>query len=358
MKLPKENLPFQLASLILTVFCLFFVAYKSQECLEKYLKNLQSSTVAIEDASKHDYPAASICLNDLDAFYLETLKKCNLTPNEYRWDEIWTGNGTEDFCNDPSALYEEMTKDPFNSVVSAVTVNLNFNLTAYTTKDDWVNGRCYEFELPKDTKITTMEFRFWNSAYVYIHSPGSFHGTDYWDIQVLIGKVIFVNILHEVFEVLDFDGQPCKKYPNGRDKCIDDKIHEISMEELGCTSPYGQNKSNICTNHGKSSKAYSIFEDLTLNNLTEANKYCPRSCAYQILSLDKTFLDNPASSSKTQGYLRLRFQNFIKVSKSHLGYGWLEFVAEVGGYVGLFLGVSINQSLLILRQMFRFFSNF
>ena len=43
------------------------------------------------------------------------------------------------------------------------------------------------------------------------------------------------------------------------------------------------------------------------------------------------------------GYLELRFQRFIKVSRSRLAYGWLELLAEVGGYVGLFLGVSINQ---------------
>ena len=354
MKLPRENLPFEVASLILTTFCLSFVVYKSQECLEKYFKHLQSSTVSIEDALKYDYPAVSICLNDLDSFYEPTLKKCNLSSDEYRGHDKWVGNGTEDFCKDPLALYEEMTKDPFKSIVSAVSVNYEYNLTTYATKDDKGNGRCYEFELPKNTKIAQLEFWFLNHAYVYIHSPGSFYGTDYKGLQVLIGKEIAIDIMHEVFEVLDFDGQPCKKYPEGRDKCLDDKIHELSMEELGCTSPYGQNKSNICTRVEKSSKAFSIFEDLTQCNLTEANKYCPKSCAYQILSLDKTYENSP--DNKTQGHLYLRFQNFIKVSKSHFEYGWLELMAEVGGYVGLFLGVSINQTLSRMRQVFRFFA--
>ena len=43
------------------------------------------------------------------------------------------------------------------------------------------------------------------------------------------------------------------------------------------------------------------------------------------------------------GSLKLRFKKFIKVSRSRQAYGSLELLAEVGGYVGLFLGISINQ---------------
>ena len=357
MKLSLEKI-FQWASSILTLLCIAFVVYKSTECLMKYFKNLESSNVSIEDAAKHDYPAISICLNDPDSFHEETLKKCNLTLDDYKHSHIWVGDGSEDFCKDPLKLYEEMTKDPFNSIITdVVMVGMNydsFNPTTYVTKDSKWNGRCYEFEVPKDTKITFMVFWLSKDALVYIHSPGSFHGANYKEFAVLLGKQIEIDVMHEVFEVLDFDQQQCETYPDGRDKCIDEKVYELSMEQLGCTSPYGTNKSNICTSTETSSKAYTIFDDLTLYNMTEANKHCPRSCTYQILSFSRFLRDD--SDDQYQGYLYLRFENFIKVSRTHLAYGWLELVAEVGGYVGLFLGVSINQTLSRMRQVFGFFA--
>ena len=44
--------------------------------------------------------------------------------------------------------------------------------------------------------------------------------------------------------------------------------------------------------------------------------------------------ENPSS-------LFLKFNKFIKISKARHSYGGLELLAEFGGYVGLFLGVSV-----------------
>ena len=39
--------------------------------------------------------------------------------------------------------------------------------------------------------------------------------------------------------------------------------------------------------------------------------------------------------------LFLRFSKFVKVSKARYSYGELELLAELGGYMGLFLGISV-----------------
>ena len=124
------------------------------------------------------------------------------------------------------------------------------------------------------------------------------------------------------------------------------------MALLGCTSPYGRNKSSICTDKEKSTLAYDLFENLTLNNLTDANNRCPKSCTYQMTSFSSFLKED--NGDPDQGYLYLKFQRFIKVSRSRYAYTWLELLAEVGGYVGLFLGVSLNQTLPILKKMFYF----
>ena len=124
------------------------------------------------------------------------------------------------------------------------------------------------------------------------------------------------------------------------------------MALLGCTSPYGRNKSSICTDKEKSTLAYDLFENLTLNNLTDANNRCPKSCTYQMTSFSSFLKED--NGDPDQGSLNLKFQRFIKVSRSRYAYTWLELLAEVGGYVGLFLGVSVNQTLPILKKMFYF----
>ena len=126
------------------------------------------------------------------------------------------------------------------------------------------------------------------------------------------------------------------------------------MALLGCTSPYGRNKSSICTDKEKSTLAYDLFENLTLNNLMDANNRCPKSCTYQMTSFSSFLKED--NGDPDQGKLEMKFQRFIKVSRSRYAYTWLELLAEVGGYVGLFLGVSVNQTLSILKQIFSLFS--
>lgn len=359
-KLFTKRKIFDFVSFVITIFCLSFVIYKAQECVVKYLDKPESTDVSIEHASKHDYPAISICLNDMDSFYASTLQKCNLTVDDYMYNNVWVGsNVSHDFCQDPFKLFEEMTGNPFNSIINRISASdeegsdVEFS---YYTKDSKWNGRCFTFEEPQNTKVTELQFWFWNDAYVYVHSPGSYFGTDYKEFKVLVGDQVRVDVLHEVFEVLDFDGQACEKYPFGRDACIFEIIQKESMEQVGCTSPYGRNKSNICTNNEeKSAKAYWIFEDLTQNNLTDANERCPKSCTYQMTTFSSFLKEDYGDPD--QGYLYLKFQRFIKVSRSRYAYTWLELLAEVGGYVGLFLGVSVNQTLSILKQIFSLFSS-
>ena len=41
--------------------------------------------------------------------------------------------------------------------------------------------------------------------------------------------------------------------------------------------------------------------------------------------------------------VHLNFEQLIQETKSHYTYSELSLIAEIGGYVGLFLGISVNQ---------------
>ena len=108
------------------------------------------------------------------------------------------------------------------------------------------------------------------------------------------------------------------------------------MKEVGCTTPFSYDKSNICTQPTYAAKAQGLYDQyLYQNSLLEST--CPRSC---------THLKSQITSDTTypgQGLSRINFPDYIQVFESYYTYDGLSMVAEIGGYVGLFLGVSVNQ---------------
>ena len=52
----------------------------------------------------------------------------------------------------------------------------------------------------------------------------------------------------------------------------------------------------------------------------------------------------------------IRFNRLIKVTKNYLAYTELELIAEIGSYIGLFLGLSVFQLRGIFSIMIRFFT--
>ena len=115
------------------------------------------------------------------------------------------------------------------------------------------------------------------------------------------------------------------------------------MMEIGCTTPFGQSKSNVCNDSKNGLKAAQLFHDLTFVNITEAKRLCPKSCKYQMMIFGAYKIEKSDDETAKHSYLTIKFQRFVKLSKSRYSYTILELIAEFGGYVGLFLGLSINQ---------------
>ena len=69
--------------------------------------------------------------------------------------------------------------------------------------------------------------------------------------------------------------------------------------------------------------------------------------------IDKTKTSS-SSYAGANGQLSINFKENIKVITSYHLYSGLSLIAEVGGYVGLFLGVSINQVTSLVEWGFNF----
>ena len=106
------------------------------------------------------------------------------------------------------------------------------------------------------------------------------------------------------------------------------------MSTFGCSVPYGSTIENICTDQKKSNKAMKLFNKRKGKRFN--TKACPFPCKFTKIFLSEKKKFNPDGSGLT-----FYFNKFISLSKARYSYGELELLAEFGGYVGLFLGISV-----------------
>ena len=167
-------------------------------------------------------------------------------------------------------------------------------------------------------------------VYIFIQSSKSSLHVDKTFMMPLSDKsYIRTGVLYDIFQVLDLDGQPCGEYEQGRDDCLEREIAKMVMEKVGCISPYQTNHSNICTDPEKGKRAQFIYFT-ALGNKSLTSSICPKTCKFQVISLSnyEKKTSNFNFLSKT---LKIKFEEFIKVSTSSLSYTFLELMAEVGG---------------------------
>ena len=116
------------------------------------------------------------------------------------------------------------------------------------------------------------------------------------------------------------------------------------ITEVGCNVPYGYKIDNVCKDKHHANEAMLLRHKLIKE--TFLIKTCLYPCRFtRTYFRDRAKLEqgNPNPSS-----LFLKFSKFIKTSKARYAYQELELIAEFGGYVGLFLGISVFH----LRQAF------
>ena len=82
-----------------------------------------------------------------------------------------------------------------------------------------------------------------------------------------------------------------------------------------------------------------MYLDLTNHELKDTN--CKLPCNY--VSVAYTDIKERHSHDKDHGILELRFDQFTEKYESYFVYNFLSVIGDIGGYVGLFLGLSFYQ---------------
>ena len=149
-----------------------------------------------------------------------------------------------------------------------------------------------------------------------------------------ISKNIDLELDFTVYNMLDVGGQPCDtEIDFNKDSCTQNKLDKKSFEMFGCTSPFGPIKDSICKDHENGSKVMELYKETMVNNYDNCNNPC-------LFSSAKTTKTDELSG---YGDVVIYVKENIEVKEAYYLYSILSMIAEVGGYVGLFLAVSVNQ---------------
>ena len=331
-------------SLLISIACLTFVLYQGYKCWTKYATVPRSTDVSIEKARQ--YPDVTICPRQL--WSSPKLHQCNLTIYSYFGQHQWSSDNPN--CTDPQQVYEEMVGKVSDLILYLNLTGYDQDILALDMDDpnnfrvhDDTKGRCYTLNWAEGFDVASIQLGSYYETSVSIHAPDRKFGTEGTSVNLYDRTTNRITVWYETFEVLDFDGETCvSDMYYKRDDCLYEAIQKESEDQIGCYTPFNVDKSNICTEVEDARQAMDVFDEIAFRNYTKAKEFCPKACQQYIIGFsNKEWFFNAEFDQVIKA--TFEFPRFIRTSKTHHSYTALELIAEVGGYVGLFLGVSINQ---------------
>ena len=125
---------------------------------------------------------------------------------------------------------------------------------------------------------------------------------------------------------------------------------------FGCTVPFHppiqlesqRQDVDICENATNGKGAYENWKDSKTGSLVSPDE---TPCAWFDIFLGLPFIDDDGNNPN-EAYIRLYIKSKIKVKSIVIYYDSTTLAAEIGGYVGMFLGVSFVDIAILVNSAF------
>ena len=366
----KKGLERRIVKSVIFLACLSFVSWQCFLSFERFLEKPTVTSLSKEFSKDQPYPRFTICPSKHSSHlnvHQDVLQACGVSSRSFTDQGLWTS--TLENCSDTKLLYENAMNLHEDLIVDAKIeyfAQPGIEASEYTIprNSHWWKpvhklryGRCYELSIPKDNvwirKLTfylAYQKRAINGSFrVYMYSPGYFLTSQtymYTDFSSGTGQGISWNMEHALEKVVKLGRNECNPDPEySVDDCVQDLVFNVSMSRLGCTSPWGLNQDHICPNQTLGLQAHMLFRDyFDLKNGSRLNE-CAKPCQSLKLNIGnpREFHYNATINGVSSTKIQFRFLEMITVANEYYSYTWLNLIAEVGGYVGLFLGFSVYQ---------------
>ena len=360
------------AKLTILLGCLTFVAWQSYHCLERFISAPQGTTLSIKHTGGQPAPELTVCPNDelytYKLYSTDVLRDCGIFRVEaYKDEGKWVGlNGTN--CTDPAKLHEALVPTVEDVIHSIGYIRYGhpdrivIKPHTPTGKTHWEplnwqsHGRCFTIHHRQDfidQGIYEMRLRTLVDTEVYFHTPGWIQASKYrLMFELDINRKVYVDLEHEVHTSLDTEQDACVDTDGySRDTCAHEELRDESLNTLGCISPFGPYQDLICRNVSKALNATELYRKYFIDHLDR----CIRSCKYVSVRgvVVKSGFHGVLADGQRNGMMFISFREQIKTTQGYFVYSGLSLVAEIGGYVGLFLGVSVYHVTSLLEYFFK-----
>ena len=287
---------------------------------------------------------------------MKPMMKLLLRYHDYINNGKWATPKNNSNCSDPEKLLESIVMK-----VEDVIENVKFKYWN-TEKDSGWNksykdwhffdtqdyGRCFTMQPSEEHAqhgIKVIELKYITYSNIFIHDAGRMYFTGAKQ-KTKLHKIYDLSFNWEFYDLIDYGGDVCnhdKEY--SQYFCTNLAVQEELLRRFGCTSPFGPNKSKICTNEDEGNM---IMETIPKLYGTRFYGGCYNPCSYSEI----TPAEEIGTYTESELILvNLQFKDIIKVTKSYFIYSTLSMIAEIGGYVGLFLGISVNMVINLLEYI-------
>ena len=258
--------------------------------------------------------------------------------------------------------------------VDEFTKSERIDITSFTPKVDLSvgEGRCYSLNYPAKVKgryVTTVVFERWEKegrigkhVNLKIGHPGQVYTRELETVKVDLDSKTHIFLANPSAQILlagDAKSSCSDEMSFGFDQCFDESLTNMLLTEGGCTPPYVENKTNLCNSKSNWEK-FTVANDRR-DSLLKSHRFriCPRPCATMkgnvkfVTEIAMKHCDRCGtfSGNKTlqklipQGAdlsrIILTIKEEFEVTRSFFAYTPLAFFAEIGGYLGLFIGYSL-----------------
>ena len=242
----------------------------------------------------------------------------------------------EDILSDISYHFFDGSNETKEHVTSA-----SSNIRSHFDHSNY--GRCLTFSPTENmikSGIRQVILNLRKTSYIFFHTNGLIDTKmkkkgETTQVFASLSNKTNLDLDFIVYDMFDYSGQPCETEPKfNTDACTKNKLEKKSLEKFGCTTPFGPTKDKICQDYENGSKVIDLYRKTMKENVDNCNNPC-------LFTSTKATVTRRKEDGK--GKVVIRFKENIKVIEAYYLYSTLSLIAEVGGYVGLFLGVSVNQ---------------
>ncbi len=239
---------------------------------------------------------------------------------------------------------------PVNGSVQ-LNITRNAGKLFFFTKEYYFNGDCLVIRLPDNVRSAgplEIELFFKMHVHIFIHHSAQFLSPNSRTRAYgRLGQQTKYSVAHEVVTLLNVK-KNCTDDPNFvYDHCMYEKMFDLMVDKVGCTVPWLHDKSRICADSNSAQKALKMYHENRRNQLN----ICLRSCIFTDVNLGPPVKE---SGNSGESKIVLYFRKDVKTVTEYLLYDEMSMFAEIGGFMGLFLGVSFLNVAYLFNKLLEY----